>query len=551
MLDHPILRKELLTRLRSRKAFVALGVWIILNGGAMSFSWAASHLSHSEDSGVARTYRLVRSAFYTVTFGQLLLVAAVAPGFAVGAFTTERKQGTHDLLLTTPIRPISIAFAKLLSCACVMVFFVVSSLPALSMVLLFGGVTGTELLLLSATIVTAIFYFSAIGLCFSAWCKTTARAALATYLVVGLLLSATLIPNDTWEQVLTCLFADRTAVTRGAPWIVGTSVVSPLSTAICCSGMKGARGSLLSAVLGLPCQGLTVILLALSASRAIKRTHEPSRPCDQGVIADETVLQERRARFPYYLIDPLRRKGSIPDRANPIFVREVRTVLFRSASTWIRVSYGLMVLHLLVVPPILALTIWDSYRGVRSLATMIHVQSLIVMLLAPVMAAGAVTREREARTLDMLRVTAVGHHRVLWGKTRAALLCGLPVLGSALLAWLLSAVGGFVEWEVLAVAVVSMGGGYALAIAACVLVSVLTSSTGVAFPIAYGVVILLYLAPVVPGVCVSLGAWRLSYRDLAIVTISRAGYLLALLVGATLTLYGVSVGVHLRRMRSR
>ena len=38
-LDHPILRKELLTRLRSGKTFVALGLWIVMSCTVMGLGW--------------------------------------------------------------------------------------------------------------------------------------------------------------------------------------------------------------------------------------------------------------------------------------------------------------------------------------------------------------------------------------------------------------------------------------------------------------------------------------------------------------------------------
>ena len=341
ILDNPILRKELLTRLRSGKTFVALGLWILMSGAVMGLGWSRASAvpqrrvrlwSGNRVQGVplsvgwrqrsVRTPKLVQAAFYSAVFGQLLLAAAIAPAFAVGAFTVERKEGTHDLLLTTPIEPLSMALAKLVSCACVMVLLVVSSLPALSLVLLFGGVGGTELLLSAGVVAVAVVLFSAIGLFWSAWCRTTARAALASYLVIGFIASLSFGPGRILRQPLRMLRRPRAILygARDGQFIENTTWASPFSAALVVAEARGKTRVTAPVINALLAQTLAALLLTALASSGVRRAREPTRPRGGRLVADGETLRERRTQFPYYLIDPLRRRSHIADGANPVFV---------------------------------------------------------------------------------------------------------------------------------------------------------------------------------------------------------------------------------------
>ena len=506
--DHPILRKELLTRLRSGRTFVALGLWIVMSCAAMGFGWTrgstatwprarikvmtqvrwASQPARWQQSSV-RTPKLVQAAFYFTVFGQLLLAAAVAPAFAVGAFTVERKAGTHDLLLTTPISPLSMAVAKLLSCTCVMVLLVVSSLPALSMVLLFGGVDGTELLLSAGVVVVAVILFSAIGLFWSAWRRTTVQAALASYLVIGFIAGLTFAP-DTILRRPSKVFRRPTTILRvfrKRECVEDTVWVSPFSVALLVADARGQTRIVAPAVSALLAQTLAAIVLTALSSFGVRRTREPTRPRGEGLIADGEKLRERRTQFPYYLIDPLRRRSQIADGANPVFVRELRATLFRSGATWVRIFYASIIVHLTLVPCLLVYADLESRRYLGNIAI---VQCLILACLAPVATAGALAREREGGTLDMLRTTLLSGTRLIWGKVLASLACGALILAGALLSWMATACARFIAWQAFLIIAVNIVGSYVLAVGLCILVSTLIPRTAVAYPVSYGLAIL-------------------------------------------------------------
>ena len=502
--DHPILRKELLTRLRSGKTFIALALWIILNMAAMSVGWRVSNAvsgatqqrrgawrtGRQTRSASARTSVLVRAAFHSVSITQLLLAAVLAPAFAVGAFAVERKQGTYDMLLTTPIPTFSIVVTKLASCVCVMVLLVISSLPALSMVLLFGGVTGTELMLSAGVIVIAVLFFSSIGLFWSAWCRTTARAALASYVMVGALAALTFVPGKLWRRPSRILQMPR-SVFRTVPrrsWADDTAWASPFSAAVAIARSRGQKSDFVPIANGLGVQALAALLLVVLASPGARRAPEPARPRGKPLIADERTLEVRRTRFPYFLIDPLGRRPHIGNDANPMFVKELRTILFKSGSTWVRIFYVSTILHLLTMPYMLAGASTSYYHRRDPQVNVACFGCIVLLLLAPIGAAGSVSKEREGHTLDLLRTTPLTPGRVIRGKILAALMCGGPVLAGVLFSWLFSTVAGYVEWPRLLAVTLVAASTYFLAIVLSILASAATGRTGVAFPLAYGFV---------------------------------------------------------------
>jgi len=508
--DHPILRKELLTRLRSGKTFIALALWIVLNMTAMSVGWTVRgrfrDMRQQRYSGLgtrqqtqsvaARTSVLVRTAFHSVSIAQLLLAAMLAPAFAVGAFTVERKHGTYDMLLTTPLSSFSITMAKLASHVCVMVLLVLSSLPALSMVLLFGGVTGTELLLGAGLIVVAVLFFSSIGLLWSAWCRTTGRAALASYLTIGALLLLSFAPSELWRRPLRIIRNPYRIFYFSPNWVqMGDTVwVSPFTAAMRLAYSTGQKKDLDPVVAGLCSQTLFALLFAMCASAGARRTRARAQPRGKRLIADERVLQERRARFPYFLIDPMGRRPHIENTSNPMLIKELRTILFKSGSTWVRIFYVSTILHLLIVPYLVATTV-PGYYGLRSPQVSIPCfECILLLFLAPIGAAGCFAKEKEGHTLDLLRTTLLTPSDMIKGKFAAAFMCGAPVLVGALLSWLFSTVAGYVEPPRFIALVLTAGSTYALAVGLSVLASVATGRTGVAFPLAYGFVVIMSIA---------------------------------------------------------
>ena len=79
---------------------------------------------------------------------EFLMLILIMPAMTAGSISGERERQTLDLMLTTCMTPADIVLGKLEAALGTMFLMVVSSLPILAMVFVYGGVTASDLLLL-------------------------------------------------------------------------------------------------------------------------------------------------------------------------------------------------------------------------------------------------------------------------------------------------------------------------------------------------------------------------------------------------------------------
>ncbi|MBI3894112.1 MAG: cbb3-type cytochrome c oxidase subunit I [Candidatus Wallbacteria bacterium] len=99
------------------------------------------------------------------------------------------------------------------------------------------------------------------------------------------------------------------------------------------------------------------------------------------IIDDAAVLQRRRKRWPYYLIDPLARAHEIKDRQNPVWVKEQRVGFLAKTPVLIRLTYVGMFISLM-------LTIYTNLEGTfKAISEVAQWATTFIMLLVPILAA--------------------------------------------------------------------------------------------------------------------------------------------------------------------
>lgn len=123
------------------------------------------------------------------------------------------------------------------------------------------------------------------------------------------------------------------------------------------------------------------------------------------------------------------------DWANPILVKELRSRMRGAKAYWIEGLYVLALALTLLV----AYWAWQesgspsSWTLGRDLFYWLSgVQAVLVMLLAPAFAAGAITLEREQQSLEMLLLTRLQARSVIWGKLASAMLFVVLLLTTSL-----------------------------------------------------------------------------------------------------------------------
>ena len=115
--------KELRGRMRGRRAFVVLTIYLLLLGGFAVM--VETLIARNYQTGFGGSSAFASAAIGQGIFAALLMlmtlqVVFLAPSSTAGAISLEREKQTLELLITTPISSVAIVIGKLLprSCTC-------------------------------------------------------------------------------------------------------------------------------------------------------------------------------------------------------------------------------------------------------------------------------------------------------------------------------------------------------------------------------------------------------------------------------------------------
>lgn len=210
--------KELRGRMRGRRAFVVLSLYLLLLGG---FTWMVEVI-------MERTYSTGfggSSAFATAAIGQgifasllmleTLLVVFLAPMSTVGAISLEREKQTLEMLSATPISSAAIVVGKLVSALVYVWLLIAASIPFTAVVFVFGGVAPVDLLRGYLVLVVTALGFGAFGLFCSSIVKRTQAATAITIFGVLALSIGTLFVIVFWQALATPTNAFQAGPVKG------------------------------------------------------------------------------------------------------------------------------------------------------------------------------------------------------------------------------------------------------------------------------------------------------------------------------------------------
>lgn len=185
--------KELRSRMRGRRAFVVLTLYLVLLSGVAGLVYLTFVAGSSvPGGGTAAAYNVGKALFAAVVGVQVVLVTFIGPAFTAGAISGERERQTFDLLRTTLLSAHSFVLGKLISALSYIFLLVLVSIPIQSIAFLLGGLSPVELLLSQAVILVAAVTYALYGLWCSAVMRSTLAATVATF--GGMLVLVFLVP---------------------------------------------------------------------------------------------------------------------------------------------------------------------------------------------------------------------------------------------------------------------------------------------------------------------------------------------------------------------
>ncbi len=186
-LQSPILVREMRTLLRGRKFFVSHILLLVVLAGVLLIAATTSAVTGDDSSSVGRLL------FFAFFGGLGVVVVFLVPAFSCTAVTTEREGRTLDLLLTTTIRPWEIVWGKTLSALVVILLFMASALPLVTVSFLFGGISPWDLIMMYMAVLFVTLIVSSLSLAVSSHCRESKSAVVIAY-VLTLVVCGLLIP---------------------------------------------------------------------------------------------------------------------------------------------------------------------------------------------------------------------------------------------------------------------------------------------------------------------------------------------------------------------
>jgi ABC-type transport system involved in multi-copper enzyme maturation permease subunit len=410
-------------------------------------------------------------------FGRFLLIQTCAvvlltPAFTAGAIAEERQRGTLDCLLTTHLTPMSIVSGKYVARLTHLFGILLTGLPVLALLPLWGGVDPGKVLVAFGSTATTVASLGALGL----WCSATAR---------------------TVRGAVTGTYA-LTAVGAFCPLCVCFNPFGPLLSLMSFDPIANLTGF---ASLGgvVSCQVPLTIALLLAAERDLRLSSRPSRTPAANALRITPAFSSPEPRSYARAVTWRPRIG---DRA--LLWKELHI----GGSEWAHILMPLLIAFVTLAVGICLMialvgvhTVQDDVCEVLNLFVRVFAVSLLGLVALGTLfrATASVGREREQKTLDMLLTLPNGRHGLLEMKCLGSILAGRWLLLGLLVVLVLGVLGGGVH--PIAVPLLAITAGIHLVFIASlgILLSVVVPHTGRAGLIGLVIVFAMSVAPLFYG----------------------------------------------------
>ena len=398
----PVIQRELIAILRTRKAFV------LQLGMALLFTLLVI-LRWPSDARVDLSGTASQQVFRLFTYGLLAAVILLVPIFPATTIVMERRRGTLALLLNSPLKPHSIYAGKLLGVIGFAVLLLALSLPAAAACYAMGGISlSKQLMVIYGLLLVVTVQYATLAMLVSSLANSADSAVRVTYASVLAMAVLTLAPHfflqggDGW-------------LPRLAQWIRSLSPIPAVMEAVghgdvgrveAGGGVRIIVQFLVAAVI------VSVAMAALTIYRL--QHHLLDRARSTGTITDDQGVGVRAARRVFFLVDPRRRTSHIGNWTNPVMVKEFRSRRFGRSHWMLRLIGGCAIASLFLAFSVTTGAVqWDMETVGGPLVLL---QAGLMVVFMPSLAAGLISSEQENGTWPLLRTTPLSAGAIVRGK---------------------------------------------------------------------------------------------------------------------------------------
>lgn len=477
-----LVKREFVSTLRGGRAFVLVLLITTLSALWVITSWPSNMQGAGNSLEMAGW--LSRSMMGTFSMGLLVGSMIFLPAYAAGAIVSERERATYDLLATSLLRPRSILIGKLANALGFFLFLLVALAPIFCVSFFLVGIDVVEYLRAITLVLATALACASLGLYCSVRFRRSFSAILGAFVGMLMLYAGPLVAALIVFSAIDRLFY-RVRAFSGPLEDLAEVICPPIAMFV--SFEQGIGQATLLWFVPVSTFALAVlyelavagVCLAL-AYRRLRRPLEPPNVEQKKPIDDEAELLRRRKSFPFYLIDPLKRKATIEDGRNPMLVRELRWGLFNRGTVLVRVFYCAFILYFFIA-------VGGAFIGnIREFAfSFVMIQTVVTVLVSPALIANSLTKEYELRNVDMLRMTLLRPGEIIFGKWFAGALSLGPILLAAVFTTTPLLYINLDEWEILAAGYGTLILSALICLSLGLFASLLTRRTATALAITY------------------------------------------------------------------
>jgi ABC-type transport system involved in multi-copper enzyme maturation permease subunit len=397
----PILTKELRIAARQRRTYVIRSIYLLLLIIILILAVLRTSLMASGGTAIYRISRMAeiaKSLTLSITWFQFYVAQILAVVLMSNAVNDEKRRGTLDVLMATPISSFQIIVGKLLSKLFQLILFLALSLPMLAIIRVFGAVQWDYIVASLCITFTAMLLAASLSMYFSTIISRPYKVILIMLLI--------LFTFYILIQLQFSLFAAGITTARFL------ALISPATAMMQVSISAFPTMGIAKTAFSWPahCLIITIISLVFMAISilTIRRT-----------FRQPTVVNYRE-KLAGLKRDKVAARPVRPVGESPVFWKELPH------------SFGTSIcLNILIFCTLALILVILCVVNEFGIGFLFHMYGMALWMIASVrtatMAATAITKEKEARTLQVLLGTLIDDEKIIRGKALAILWRNLPV----------------------------------------------------------------------------------------------------------------------------
>lgn len=181
-MKNPVYVREVTRSMRAPRMILSIFIFNLLLSAVGIFSLGMA--MEETGFGSRMDYSVVLRLYQLISCVEWVLMMIMMPALTAGSISGERERNTLEILLTTGMPEPAIVAGKLMAALSIIMTLVISTLPVLSLVFIYGGIRFLGLIKLLLVLLVLAAYVGSICLVFSAFAKTMTFSLICSYAVL-------------------------------------------------------------------------------------------------------------------------------------------------------------------------------------------------------------------------------------------------------------------------------------------------------------------------------------------------------------------------------